>query len=141
MQIRLDRRHFVKLSGAALAAGTAAWLAPARSIVAKPTVDSTAETAVKQFYGTLSDSQKKAICLPFQHQRYTSANWAITEPNIGDDFYSKEQRELIHQILRGATSEDGYQRLLKQMSDDLGGIEQYSVAIFGEPGSGKFEWE
>src|SRR5262245_17003582 len=108
----LDRRQFVKLSGAALAAGTAAWLAPSSPVFAKPTTQSAAETAVQRFYATLSDSQKTAICLPFDHKKRNeiNANWAITEPRIGSDFYSKEQRELIHQIFRSTTSEDGYER-------------------------------
>jgi hypothetical protein len=38
------------------------------------------------------------------------------------------------------TSGDGYERFMKQMAEDYGGIGRYHVAIFGEPGSGKFEW-
>ena len=43
--------------------------------------------------------------------------------------------------MRRITSEDGYQRLLRQMDDDDGGMDNYSIAIFGEPGVGKFQWE
>jgi hypothetical protein len=38
-------------------------------------------------------------------------------------------------------SEEGYERLQRQMDDDDGGLQNYSVAVFGQPGSGKFEWE
>ena len=48
---------------------------------------------------------------------------------------------MINEIVKKVTSEEGYERLLKQMDDDDGGLQNYSVAVFGEPGSGKFEWE
>ena len=140
----LDRRQFVKLSGAAaVAAATVTWPSGPRSLLAKPTPQSSAETAVQRFYATLSDAQKATICFPFDHEKrqHISANWAITDPRIGSDFYSKEQRALISEVFRNTTSEDGYERFLQQMLDDDGGMDEYSVAVFGEPGSGKFEWE
>ena len=145
----LTRRDFVKaVGGAAVAAGTLplfaiprlpAAVAPARGAPS----EKTAESAVKHFYSSLTDEQKKVICFPFEHkQRHRiSANWAITEPKLADDFYSEEQRKLNDEILRRVTSEDGYARFKRQMQDDRGGFGQYHVAVFGEPGSGKFEWE
>ncbi|HEY8506311.1 MAG TPA: DUF3500 domain-containing protein, partial [Gemmataceae bacterium] len=102
-----------------------------------------AETAVKEFYDTLSAEQKKVICFPFDHElrRRISANWAITKPRIGDDFYTADQRKLIDRIMRGVLSPDGYERVLQQLIDDDGSWESYHVAVFGEPGTGKFEWE
>lgn len=139
----MSRRDFVKVGGAAALAATAGGLLLPRGAVAKPTAESAAETAVKRFYDTLSGSQKEAICFGFDHdlRQRISANWNITKPLIGSDFYSTEQRELIREIVRGVTSEDGYERFMRQMEDDSGGIGEYAVAIFGEPGSGKFQWE
>ena len=142
--VEFNRRDFVKaVGGAALAAGTLPLFATPRSAVAAPSKNSAAETAVKRFYETLSEQQKKAICFPFDHEKRhnISANWKITEPTIGDDFYSDNQRKLIDEILRGVTTEDGYERFQKQMEADWGGFEEYTVAVFGEPGTGKFEWE
>jgi hypothetical protein len=139
-----DRRSFVKAVGGAALAGIAAPLVlDPRFAHAAPTPSSAAETVVGQFYTSLSDDQKKAICLPFNHKlrKHISANWHVTETQIGDGTFSKEQQALIDQIVRNVTTEDGYERLLRQMDDDDGGIESYSVAIFGEPGSGKFQWE
>ena len=139
----LTRREFVRtVGGVALAAGAAPLFAVPRSASAAPTPKSAAETAVKRFYETLSDSQKKTICFPFEHElrHRISANWHVTEPQIGADFYTVEQRALIDEILRGVTSEDGYERLLQQMEYDDGGVNFYSVAVFGEPGTGKFQW-
>jgi hypothetical protein len=134
------RRGFVKaVGGAALAAGA---LPLAGSARAAPTSTSAAETAGKRLYESLNDSQRKEICFDFSHplREKINANWAITKPTIGD-FFSKEQQATIDEIFRGVTSPDGYERFLKQMEDDAGGISQYHVALFGTPGSGKFEFE
>jgi hypothetical protein len=94
-------------------------------------------------YGTLTDSQKTKICFPFDHAKRLNinANWKISEPDIGSDFYTVEQRALINEILKGVTSEEGYERFQKQMEYDNGGINFYQMAIFGDPGTDKFEWE
>jgi hypothetical protein len=48
---------------------------------------------------------------------------------------------LIDRVVRGITSEDGYERFIKQMQDDSGGIGQYSIALFGDPEGKDFEFE
>lgn len=133
----VSRRDFVRAAGAAAMAGG---LLP-RIAAASPAKDADAETSVKKFHATLTEAQKKAICLPWDDPKRTriNANWAITEMTIGDDFTMDQQR-LIDDIFRGVTSPDGYERFQKQMKDDDGGIEKYSVALFGEPGGGKYEW-
>ncbi len=137
-----SRRDFLSVAGAAALAVGAAPLLSARGLAA-PSPQSVPETAVARFYGTLSDEQKKVICFPFDHElrRKVSANWAITEPTIDDSFYTDEQRKMIEEIFRGVTSEDGYERFMKQTEDDNGGFGTYHVAVFGEPGTGKFQWE
>ena len=140
----VTRRDFVKAVGAtALAAGSVPLFATPRQASAAPTPKSAAETSVKRFYDSLSESQQKAICFPFNHQlrKKISANWHITKPRIGDDFYSDDQRKLIDDIFKGVTSEDGYSRLHQQMKDDNGGVDSYAVAVFGKPGTGEFQWE
>lgn len=141
----VDRRRFLTtVGGAAVAAGSASLItAVPRFVHAAPSPSSKAETAVQALYNTLSESQREAICFPFDHQRRSiiNANWQITDHEIRSDFYSNEQRDLAEQIFRGVTSEDGYERFLKQMDEDAGGFDRYAMAIFGEPGSGKFEWE
>ena len=138
----LSRRNFVRtVGGAAVAAGAVPLLG--RSVAAGPSPTSTAETSVKRLYDSLRDDQLTAICFPFEHdlRKKVSANWGITDQEIGSDFYTDEQRELIGQIVGSVTSEDGHERLLRQMDDDNGGIEQYHCAIFGKPGTGRFQWE
>jgi len=142
----IDRRSFVKTLGgaSALAALGAVGSNPlSAGLFSGPSPDSAAETAVTEFYATLSDQQKAEICFGFNHElrKRINANWNITKPEIGDSFYSDRQRTLIDQIVRGITSEDGYKVLKHQMADDSGSINSYSVAIFGKPGQGDFEFE
>jgi hypothetical protein len=141
---RIDRRDFLaRVGGVALAAGAVPLLSDPGKAGAAPTATSQAETAVKALYDTLTPSQRKLICLPFDHElrRRINANWKITEPDIGSDFYTDQQRDLVDQIFRGVTSEEGYDRFRKQMKEDSGGFGNHAIAIFGQPGSGKFEWE
>ncbi len=140
----VSRRDFVKVAGgAAIAAGALPLLATPRTLQAAPTEKSTAETTVKRLYDTLSDEQRKAICMPYDHQKRKTlnANWLITDQKIGSDFYTDEQRKIIDTIVRDVSSEDGYERFKRQMAaDQSGGFGDYSIAVFGTPGSGKFEW-
>lgn len=111
-------------------------------LFAAPTAKSSAETAVARFFASLSDEQKKTICFPFEHELRTkiNANWHITKPKVGGDFFDKDQQVIVSEIVKNVTSEEGYVRLKKQMNEDAGGIGEFSVAMFGQPG-GPFEWE
>jgi hypothetical protein len=131
------------VGGVALASAVAPVMLGGRIVQAAPTPTSTAETAVGRFYQSLSDKQKETIVFPFDHdlRKKINANWQITKPKIEDDFYTEAQRNLVNEIVRAVTSPDGYERIQKQTNDDIGGIGAYSVAVFGTPGSGKFEWE
>ena len=134
----LNRREFVQaLGGAALAAGALPNL-----MYAAPKADGPAETAAGNLYKTLTEEQRKTICFPFDHnsRKTINANWHVTKPGIGTNFYTKEQQALIHEVVKSVSSEDGYERFLKQMEDDSGGIRNYSVGLFGEPGTGEFQW-
>lgn len=138
----VDRREFVKIGGAAIAGAAAPALFDARFAHAGPTPASAAETTVGELYASLSDTQRKAICRPFDHKDRSriSANWHVSETTIGKDF-TKQQQALIDQIVRKITTEDGYQRIRTQTDEDDAGMDSYSIAIFGEPGTGRFQWE
>ena len=96
----------------------------------------------RAFYESLSEAQRTAICLPEKSKlrQHISANWSVTKPAIGDDFYSVQQRQMIHEILKHITSEEGYERLIRQMEEDHGGIESYTVGFFGTPGHPGWQW-
>lgn len=133
--VRVDRRSFVR---AVAAASTAAAL-PGGSLQAGlfsgPSRTSAAETAVTEFYASLSAEQQKVICLPFSDAKRTriSANWHITDPILGDKLFSSTQREMVGRIIRGLCSEEGYERISRQMEEDAGGLPEFSVALFGNP--------
>ena len=112
-------------------------------LFAAPTAKSSAETAVGRFFTSLSDEQKKTLCFPFEHElrQRINANWHVTKPLIRDDFFTKDQRENIYEIVKNITSDDGFARMKQQAEEDAGGMGNFSIAIFGTPGSGKFEWE
>lgn len=138
-----DRRSFLKTASAATVAGIAMPMLVGQSgLFAAPTAKSTAETAVGRFHESLSAEQKKTLCFPFEHELRSkiNANWHVTKPKIGSDFFNKDQQGIISEIVRGVTSEEGYERLKKQMDEDAGGLDEFSVAMFGEPG-GALEWE
>ncbi|WP_417851865.1 DUF3500 domain-containing protein [Thalassoglobus sp.] len=133
----VSRRKFLE---AASVTAISATLAP--SLFAAPSRSSKAETAVQEFYSSLTDQQKSQICFPYNHQLRSkiSANWHVTKPTIGLDFYTDKQRAMINNAIKGMTSQDGYERLQKQMDEDDGGVDFYSVAVFGDPSEKKFEF-
>ena len=133
---RQDRREFLVATGALL--GVAAlsggvWGAPSRS--------SAAEAAVGRLYDSLTAEQRKVVVVPWDDERRTriNANWHVTKAEVRS--FTKDQQALITEIVKRVTSADGYERFLKQMEDDDGGIAQYSVAIFGDPSGTQFEFE
>lgn len=136
----VDRRNFLKASALA-AASSAFWTLP--GAYAAPSTKSAAETAVGEFFNTLSADQKKTICFGMNDplRQRINANWHVTKPTIGSDFYTVQQRQIVDQIVKNLTSKEGYERLKKQMEFDAGGIQDYSIAVFGEPGKSEFEWE
>jgi len=103
-----------------------------------------AETYVKLLHDSLNEKQRKIMAFPFDHdlRRKVANNWHIVDEEAGaiGKLYTPDQQEMIRQILRGVTSEDGYDRFQKQMEDDDGGFENYTCALFGQPGSDKFEF-
>jgi hypothetical protein len=142
----MSRRRFLGTLGAAAAATAALPLTGN----AAPTPQSAAETAVKALYDSLTDKQKKEICFDWDHKdargllrTHVSNNWQITKPHISSDYFTEKQRGIVRDIFKGIFNPDWIARLDKQLKDDTNnkpwGSEQ-SIAIFGTPGSGKFEF-
>jgi hypothetical protein len=105
------------------------------------------ESLVKKLYESLSSDQKKAVAFDwdFTDQRgllrtRVSNNWNITRQMISTDFYTKDQQEMIRGIYEGLFHPDWVAKIDKQLQDDGGGYgKSQSIAIFGQPGDGKFE--
>lgn len=133
--VPVTRRGFMKA-----AAGAAAAFATARPSSAAPG-DASPEKLVQTFYESLKKDQKKQIAFAWADPRRTKVanNWKIVNPQIRR-FFNGEQQQLLRDIFKGLVSEEGYGRFQRQMKDDYDGFESYHVAVFGEPGNGKFEW-
>ncbi len=137
----LDRRRFLHATGATMAAAAMmpAWMG--RGLYAAPSFKSAAETAAAKLFVGLDDAQRKKVVLPFDDPQRTkiNPNWHITSLQVGD--CKKEQQALVKAIVKGVTSPEGYEKLMRQMKDDDDGIDNYAFALFGDPESGKFEFE
>jgi hypothetical protein len=141
----LSRRDFIKTTSAAgvVAASTLAGGNMARA-AEKETKKASSETLVTQLYKSLKDEQKKGCAFsfddPLRHE--VNNNWFITKARVGKSF-DKDQQDLIRQIFLGLHSEEYAQKVLKQVEHDnasRGGFGDCAIALFGEPGSGKFEF-
>lgn len=143
VEANVTRRDFIRSVGVTAAAAVAgpvllAPTTPAHAEIPK----GTPETLAKRLFEALSAPQREAVCLAVDApQRKTiSANWHVTKPLI-KDFLTADQQEILLGIMRGATSPDGYERLLKQMkADAAGGMGDFSVAFFGKPGESGFQF-
>jgi hypothetical protein len=151
----IHRRHFLHSSATAtgaLALATSGLSAYAMRVLAddqQHSISNAPETLVKQLYQTLSDQQKQSICFDWGFidkkrgllRSRVENNWKITNPTISSDFYSQEQRQLVRSIFEGIIHPDWHSKFDQQLKDDMGGFGQgQSAAIFGVPGSDRFEF-
>jgi hypothetical protein len=138
----VTRRDFIRTAAAGAAAAAATtWGAMGSVQAARPLPDTSPEELVKRFYGTLSEKQKGAMCFEWSHKNRTkvSNNWKIVEQEIGA-FYTADQQQILRDIFRGLVTPDGYDRFMRAFKDDAGGFEKYTVAVFGDPSTEKYEW-
>jgi len=129
------RRQFLQATSATLA-GLA--LMP-RGLFAGTASGNDAETVIGELYNSLSEAQKKTICFGIKDpvRVRVNANWHVTKPLIGSDFYNDKQQAMIDEIVRRVTSEEGHKKLMQHLDEDDGGIGAYSLAIFGNPSRGE----
>jgi hypothetical protein len=139
----LKRREFLKATAAGLAAGgfCGARIGFAADAAAQP------ETLVGQLYQSLTDDQKKLMAFDYDHplRQEIDNNWHITKAFIKNTF-NQDQQALIRDIFRGIHSEEYVDAVMSQVEhDNLGrnntdGFGGCSIALFGTPGTGKFEF-
>jgi len=109
------------------------------------------ETVVKKLFDTLSPAQKQEICFDWDFtddrgllRTHVSNNWNITDEtkfNVGGTFFTKDQQDLIREIFLGLYNPDWHERIFKQLKDDADGYGKHqTIAIFGAPGTGRFEF-
>jgi len=134
--LMIDRRNFLRRSSLT----AAALAAPA---VNRAESTDNAETLVKTLYDSLSEDQKRPLVYDFDDplRMKISNNWHITEQRIGR-FLNAEQNEIVKEIFMKAHSDEYAETVYKQVVHDSGkkGFGDSSIAIFGEPGTEKFEF-
>ncbi len=144
----IDRRSFLRTASAATASLAAASAAP-WAVAGMPDLSPPAESGVSQLFAQLSPEQRQVICFDWDHvdpkrgllRTRISNNWQITEPTLNSDFFTDDQRHLVRKIFEGIIDREWHERIDQQLADDSDGYgENNSIAIFGNPGSGPFEF-
>jgi len=132
----LSRRKFVATTASASAIALAS-----SSLQGKPQSDknTTAETLVQSLYKSLNDKQREAICLPFDHplRSKVNNNWHINKTRLNQ--FSDDQQAMVREIFLKLHSPEYAQKVFDQVDGDSG-FGKGSFALFGKPGSGKFEF-
>ncbi|HUQ68999.1 MAG TPA: DUF3500 domain-containing protein [Planctomycetaceae bacterium] len=141
--VPVSRRQFVQTASAAAVAAVAApaLLRAADSGARK------SEPLVKKLYESLTPAQKEEVCFPWDYtddrgllRMHVSNNWQITDKKFSSGFFTKDQQDILEAVFWDLYSPDWHDRIRKQLQDDAGGYgKEQSIALFGEPGSGKFE--
>lgn len=139
----LNRREFLRTTAMAAAAVTALPFAPGALAATKSPPARESETLVTSLAKTLTPEQRRMMCFPFDHPLRSKVdnNWKITPATISE-FFKPDQQEMIRQIFLDLHSPEYADTVFKQVEHDSGtaGFGSSSVALFGEPGSGKFEF-
>ncbi len=142
----LDRRKFLKTVAVGSAGLVSAVAVPGlrgRTTVPGPAPDLSqrSETLVATLYKSLSPEQKQKVAFPFDHPLRSKVdnNWQITPVTVGQ-FFTPDQQAMILEIFRGLHNPEFVDKVMYHINEDAGGLGNYSTALFGEPGSGAFEF-
>jgi hypothetical protein len=114
------------------------------SVFAKPSPQDKSETLAAQLYRSLDDAQRGLICHDFNDplRAKVDNNWMISRKSIRESL-RPDQCDLVRQIFRHLHSPEFADRAMQQMvhdSEGKGFDGGTSVALFGQPGTGKFEF-
>jgi Protein of unknown function (DUF3500) len=139
----LNRRDFLKRGTVAVVGASMARAAVLAGTPAFPKPDS--ETLASEFYKSLTAAQKKVMAFPFEHplRQRVENNWRITRATVTS--LTGEQQAMVFDIVRGLHSPEYVDAVMAQIEHDNGGADNFgfgrcAVAVFGEPGTGRFEF-
>lgn len=141
----MDRRRFLKSTSCSLgvAAAAANPLVHTLAKAADQPKQPASETLVATLFGSLNEKQKQQICFPFNHPLRSEVqnNWYITKSRVGEHF-TADQQAMIREIFMGIHSEEYAKTIFDAVAWDTDeeGLEDTSIALFGEPGESKFEF-
>jgi hypothetical protein len=133
-----SRRSFLKTS-AGLLAGSALPIIGAEP--AKP--KATSETLATQLFKSLDEGQRKKVCFGFDDPLRSKVdnNWMVVKDSIAGIF-TPDQQALVKEIFHSFHSDEYRKTVWDQVVHDSEGEgfeKSTAVALFGEPGAGKFE--
>ena len=137
----VSRRDFLKTTLGGIAAASAGGLALPHA--AHAAAGGKSETLVATLFKSLSEEQRKAVCRPFDDPLRSKVdnNWMIADPLR--KVFNADQQAMVREIFLGLHSPEYAEKVMQQVVHDSegdgfdGGT---SVALFGEPGTGKFEF-
>lgn len=146
----VTRRVFVRQTGAIAAAASLATLT--RPAAAEALKDGeTPERLVGKLYESLAPQQREQICFAWDHRdqdrgllrTHVSNNWSVVDRaklNVGGDFFTPDQRDLIEALFFGLYNPEWHDRIKQQLQDDAGGYgKAQTIAIFGNPADGQYQ--
>ncbi len=148
MRSPLSRRKFLKTSSVAAASAILPFAAGAHPLAAEAVAETPqlpkSETLVKTLYSSLSEKQRRTICFPFDHnlRHEIENNWFIVRRSRIGKSFTADQQAMIREIFINMHSEEYAEHVMKQVEEDngRGGFGNCSIALFGEPDTGKFEF-
>ncbi len=143
----LSRRRVLKAAGAsgmAAIAGAVTGTGLAAEAARGP------ETLVQSFFTSLSQEQMSAVVFPFNHEERLRVenNWHITKQTVGG-FFNADQQAMVREIFDGLHAEPYREQVRQQFIHDNTtkrnstpeqAFGSASVALFGTPGTGNFEF-
>lgn len=132
----LSRRDFLKTTLATAAAS-------ALPAIAAPAAKAKSETLVATLYKSIGEEQRSKLCFPFDHplRLKVDNNWMINKSQ--KELLNADQQAMVREIFLGLHSPEYAERVMQQVvSDSEGGTfdDSTAIALFGEPGTGKFEF-
>jgi hypothetical protein len=145
----VGRRDFLASASALAVAGLASGSGHLTTRLFASPIDQSPESLVKTLYDSLSEQQRQAVCFDWDYtskdrgllRTRVANNWNITKPTLLSDFYTQDQRDLVKTIFEGMIDPTWHDRFYKQFKDDMGGWgKAQSLAIFGTPGTDRFEF-
>jgi hypothetical protein len=137
------------LAGVAGTAGLLASRGPLGAAEPAAAPATTAESLAAVLHESLTPRQRAEVCFPwdYEHPKFgllrtrVGNNWNATEPEVAGKFFSKDQQRLVREIFESLIEPEWHARFDQQMEDDCGGFGHgQSIALIGEPGSGKFQF-
>lgn len=142
------RRDFLA-QATAVTGGLIVGTAPSGAVAAEAASPKSAETLAGMLHASLSPEQRQAVCFPwdFVHPKHgllrtrVANNWQASTPTVAGDFFKADQQRLIREIFEQLIDPAWHARFDKQLEDDAGGFgHSQSIALIGEPGSGRFQF-